>query len=167
MKNAPRITDYLNEESKNRFEQVKKYLQQMDIDYVVDSNVVRGLDYYDHTVFEIEAMVEGFGSQNILGGGGRYNTLSSQLGGPDVPGIGFAMGLGRLMLAIEKEGIELPISNDIDAFVMYVSDTEKEYAATLVQELRMSGFKVDTEYTGRTLKAQFKQADRLNSRFLS
>lgn len=166
MKNAPRITDYLNEESKNRFEQVKKYLQQMDIDYVVDSNVVRGLDYYDHTVFEIEAMVEGFGSQNILGGGGRYNTLSSQLGGPDVPGIGFAMGLGRLMLAIEKEGIELPISNDIDAFVMYVSDTEKEYAATLVQELRMSGFKVDTEYTGRTLKAQFKQADRLNSRFL-
>ena len=166
MKNAPKITDYLNEESKNRFEQVKKYLQQMDIDYVVDSNVVRGLDYYDHTVFEIEAMVEGFGSQNILGGGGRYNTLSSQLGGPDVPGIGFAMGLGRLMLAIEKEGIELPISNDIDAFVMYVSDTEKEYAATLVQELRMSGFKVDTEYTGRTLKAQFKQADRLNSRFL-
>lgn len=166
MKNAPRITDYLNEESKNRFEQVKKYLQQMDIDYVVDSNVVRGLDYYDHTVFEIEAMVEGFGSQNILGGGGRYNTLSSQLGGPDVPGIGFAMGLGRLMLAIEKEGIGLPISNDIDAFVMYVSDTEKEYAATLVQELRMSGFKVDTEYTGRTLKAQFKQADRLNSRFL-
>lgn len=166
MKNAPRITDYLNEESKNRFEQVKKYLQQMDIDYVVDSNVVRGLDYYDHTVFEIEAMVEGFGSQNVLGGGGRYNTLSSQLGGPDVPGIGFAMGLGRLMLAIEKEGIELPISNDIDAFVMYVSDTEKEYAATLVQELRMSGFKVDTEYTGRTLKAQFKQADRLNSRFL-
>ena len=166
MKNAPRITDYLNEESKNRFEQVKKYLQQMDIDYVVDSNVVRGLDYYDHTVFEIEAMLEGFGSQYFLGGGGRYNTLSSQLGGPDVPGIGFAMGLGRLMLAIEKEGIELPISNDIDAFVMYVSDTEKEYAATLVQELRMSGFKVDTEYTGRTLKAQFKQADRLNSRFL-
>ena len=80
--------------------------------------------------------------------------------------MGFAMGLGRLMLAIEKENIELPIDNSLDAFVMYVSDTEKDYATTLVQELRMNGFKIDTEYTGRGLKAQFKQADRLNSKFL-
>lgn len=166
MKKAPKIIDYLNDESCKRFENVQEYLTQMDIDFEVNPNVVRGLDYYDHTVFEIEAMVEGFGSQNVLGGGGRYNSLSSQLGGPEVPGIGFAMGIGRLMLAIEKEGIELPIDNTIDCFVMYVSDTEKEYAATLVQELRMSGFKVDTEYTGRGLKSQFKQADRLNSKFL-
>ena len=166
MKKAPKIIDYLNDESRKRFENVQEYLTQMDIDFEVNPNVVRGLDYYDHTVFEIEAMVEGFGSQNVLGAGGRYNSLSSQLGGPEVPGIGFAMGIGRLMLAIEKEGIELPIDNTIDCFVMYVSDTEKEYAATLVQELRMSGFKVDTEYTGRGLKSQFKQADRLNSKFL-
>ena len=166
MKNAPKITDYLNEASKERFEKVKKYLAYMDIDYVVNTNVVRGLDYYDHTVFEVEALVDGFGSQNVLCGGGRYNNLVKQLGGPDTPGMGFAMGLGRLMLAIELEDIKLPIDNDLDAFVMYVSDTEKEYATTLIQELRMSGFKVDTETTGRALKAQFKQADRLNSKFL-
>lgn len=166
MKNAPKIVDYLNEESKNRFEQVKKYLGLMDIDYEVDSNVVRGLDYYSHTVFEIEADIADFGAQNVLGGGGRYNGLVEQIGGPSTPGVGFAMGFGRLMLAIEKEGIELPINNEIDAFVMYVSDTEKDYAATLVQELRMNGFKIETEYTGRGLKGQFKQADRLNSRFL-
>ena len=166
MKNAPKITDYLNKESKERFEKVQKYLDLLDIEYVVDPAVVRGLDYYDHTVFEIEAKVEGFGSQNVLGAGGRYNGLVKQLDGPDVPGIGFAMGLGRLMLAIEKEGIELPIDESIDVYVMYVSDTEKDYATTLVQELRMNGFKVDTEYTGRGLKAQFKQADRLNSKFL-
>ena len=166
MKNAPKITDYLNEESKTRFEQVQKYLDLLDIEYVVDPNVVRGLDYYDHTVFEIEAAVKDFGAQNVLGAGGRYNGLVKQLGGPDTPGIGFAMGLGRLMLAIEKEEIELSVNDDIDAFIMYVSDTEKDYATTLTQELRMNGFKVDTEYTGRGLKAQFKQADRLNSKFL-
>ena len=166
MKNAPKITDYLNEESKKRFEAVQKYLDLLDIEYVVDPNVVRGLDYYDHTVFEIEAAVKDFGAQNVLGAGGRYNNLIKQLGGPDTPGIGFAMGLGRLMLAIEKEEIELPVNDDIDAFIMYVSDTEKDYATTLTQELRMNGFKVDTEYTGRSLKAQFKQADRLNSKFL-
>lgn len=166
MKNAPKIIDYLNENSKERFEKVKKYLELLDIDYVVDSKVVRGLDYYDHTVFEIEATIEGFGTQNVLGGGGRYNGLVSSLGGPEVQGIGFASGLGRLMLAISKEKIKLPIEDSIDVFVMYVSDTEKDYAATLVQELRMNGFKVETEYTRRTLKSQFKQADRLNSKFL-
>ena len=167
MKNAPKITEYLNEESKKRFETVQKYLDLLDIEYVINPRIVRGLDYYDHTVFEVEAMVEGFGSQNVLGAGGRYNGLVKELGGPEIPGMGFAMGIGRLMLAIEKEEIKLPIEDSIDAFVMYVSDTEKDYATTLVQELRMNGFKVDTEYTGRGLKAQFKQADRLNSRFLS
>ena len=166
MKDAPKILDYLNKESKDRFDAVKKYLGLMDIDYIVDTNVVRGLDYYCHTVFEIEADIKDFGSQNVLGGGGRYNGLVSELGGPDVSGVGFAMGLGRLMIAIEKEGIELPINTKLDAFVMYVSDTEKDYATTLVQELRMNGFRVDTEYTGRGLKGQFKQADRLNSKYL-
>ena len=166
MKNAPKIIDYLNTESKERFDKVQKYLSLLDIEYVVEPKVVRGLDYYDHTVFEVEAMVEGFGSQNVLGAGGRYNGLVKALGGPDMPGMGFAMGIGRLMLAIEKENIKLPVEESIDAFVMYVSDTEKDYATTLVQELRMNGFKVDTEYTGRGLKTQFKQADRLNSKFL-
>ena len=166
MNNAPKILDYLNDASKERFEKVKKYLSLLDVDYEVNSSIVRGLDYYDHTVFEVEADIKDFGAQNVIGAGGRYNGLVKQLDGPEIPGMGFASGLGRLMLAIDKENIKLPIENDIDCFVMYVSDTEKDYATTLVQELRLNGFKVDTEYTGRGLKGQFKQADRLNSKFL-
>ena len=166
IKNAPVTIDYLNEESVKHFEDVKRYLSLMDIDYEVDKKLVRGLDYYNYTVFEIEAKVEGFGSNNVLAGGGRYNGLAKMLDGPDTPAIGFAMGIGRLVMALELENINIPINDKLDAFVMYVSDTEKDYATTLVQELRMNGFKVDTEYTSRSLKAQFKQADRLNSKFL-
>lgn len=166
IKNAPITSDYLNEESKKHFESVKKYLSLMDIDYEVEPKLVRGLDYYNHTVFEIEAHVEGFGANNVLAGGGRYNGLVSSLGGPETSAVGFALGLGRLALALDLEGIEVVPEDSLDAFVMYVSDTEKEYATTLVQELRMNGFKVDTEYTGRSLKSQFKQAEHLNSRYL-
>ena len=166
MKNAPKTIDYLNDNSKERFEKVKEYLDLMQIDYVVDPKVVRGLDYYNHTVFEIEADIEGFGAQNVIGGGGRYNGLTEQLGGPETPCMGFAAGYDRLMLAIEKEGIKLPISDSVDAFIMYVNEDEKKYSAYLTQELRMAGFKIETEYTGRALKGQFKQADRLNSKYL-
>ena len=166
LKNAPRTIDYLNEESKKRFDTVKEYLTELEIDYEVDPTIVRGLDYYNHTVFEIEAHVEGFGSNNVLAGGGRYNGLVELLDGPSTPGIGFALGMGRLMMALDLEDIKLPILDDVEAFIMYVSDTEKKYALSLVQMLRMSGFRVETEYTGRGLKAQFKQADRLNSKFL-
>lgn len=166
IKNAPRTLDYLNEESKLHFENVKKYLGLMDIDYEVDTKLVRGLDYYNHTVFEIEAHVEGYGANNVLAAGGRYNGLVSMLGGPETPAVGFALGLGRVVMALDLEGIEVVEKNSIDAFVMYVSDAEKEYATTLVQELRMNGFKVDTDYTGRSLKSQFKQADNLNAKYL-
>ena len=166
IQNAPTTTDYLNEESKKRFVQLQEYLNELGIDYEVDPKIVRGLDYYNHTVFEIEAKVEGFGSNNVLGGGGRYNGLVDLLGGPKTPGVGFASGLERVIQALDLEEVKLPINNDIDVYVMYVSDTEKKYALSLVQELRMNGFKVDTEYMARTLKGQFKQADRLNSKYL-
>ena len=166
IKNAPVMLDYLNEESKNRFMDVQNYLDVLDIDYEVDPKIVRGLDYYSHTVFEIEATVKDFGSNNVLAGGGRYDTLVSNLGGPETPGIGFACGLGRLVMALDKENIELPINNQLDAFVLYVNDTEKEYAMALTQDLRLQGFRVETEYMGRALKGQFKQADRLNAKFL-
>lgn len=166
IKNAPKTLDSLNEESKKHFEDVKKYLSLMDIEYVVEPKLVRGLDYYNHTVFEIEAKVEGFGSNNVLAAGGRYNGLVEMLDGPETPAVGFACGIGRILLALEKEEIEVVKEDNLDAFIMYVSETEKEYATTLTQELRMNGFKVDTEYTGRGLKGQFKQADRLNSKFL-
>jgi len=166
MKNAPVTLDYLNKESKERFEKVKEYLDAMAIDYEVVPTLVRGLDYYNHSVFEIEAKVEGFGSNNVLAGGGRYNGLVSKLGGPETCGIGFAAGVGRVISALDKEGIELPINNSVDAFVMYVNDEEKKIATSLVQDLRMNGFSVETEYNGRSLKSQFKQADRLNSKLL-
>lgn len=166
IKNAPVTIEHLNEESKKYFEDVKKYLNLLDIEYEVNTKLVRGLDYYNHTVFEIEAKVEGFGSNNVLAGGGRYNGLVKLLDGPDTSAVGFALGVGRLVNALDLEKIELPINNSLDVFVMYVSDTEKDFATTLVQELRMNGFSVDTEYTGRGLKGQFKQADRYNSKFL-
>ena len=166
LKNAPKTIDYLNEESKKRFESVQEYLNELEIDYEVDSKLVRGLDYYNHTVFEIEASVEGFGSNNVLAGGGRYNGLVNTLDGPETACIGFACGLGRIIQALDLEEVKLPIIDDLEVFVMYVSDTEKKYAASLVNYLRANGFRVDTEYTGRGLKAQFKQADRLNSKYL-
>jgi len=166
LKNAPKTIDYLNEESKARFEEVKNYLNELEIDYEVDPNLVRGLDYYNHTVFEIEADVEGFGANNVLGGGGRYNGLVETLDGPETACMGFASGFGRVMQALELEKVDLPIHDDVEVFVMYVSDTEKKYAASLTQYLRANGFRVDTEYTGRGLKAQFKQADRLNAKYL-
>lgn len=165
MKTAPKTIDYLNEESKDRFEKVKEYLEIMQVKYVVDPSVVRGLDYYNHTVFEIEADIEGFGAQNVIGGGGRYNNMVEQLGGPSTPAIGFAAGFDRLMIALEKENKLPKIDNSVDLFLLYVNEDEKKYAAYLTNELRMSGFIVETDYLARSLKAGFKQADRLNSKF--
>ena len=165
LKNAPKTLDYLNDESRDRFEKVQEFLDTMQISYTIDPNIVRGLDYYNHTVFEIEAKVEGFGSNNVLGGGGRYNGLVNQLDGPETPCVGFATGIGRLAMAIELEKVKLPLIESVDLFLLYVNDDEKKYAAYLSQELRKYGFIVETEYTGRGLKAQFKQADRLNARF--
>jgi len=167
LKNAPKIIDYLTDESKTRFEKVLEYLDLLKIDYVVNPNIVRGLDYYNHTVFEIEAKVNGFGSQNVIGAGGRYNSLVEELEGPkNTSCMGFASGVGRVLLALEKENIILPIEDDIDLFLLYVNEEEKKYAMYLAQEMRMNGFKVEMDYLNRSLKGQFKQADRLNSKYL-
>ncbi len=165
LKNAPTTLDFLNEESRDRFEKVQEYLDIMQIKYEINPRIVRGLDYYNHTVFEIEAKVDGFGSNNVLGGGGRYNGLVNQLDGPETPCVGFASGIGRLVMALELENVKMPIVEDIDLFLMYVNEDEKKYAAYLAQELRLAGFIVDTEYTGRSLKGQFKQADRLGAKY--
>ena len=166
MKKAPKTLDYLNEESRDRFEKVCDYLDVLGVKYEINPSIVRGLDYYNHTVFEIEAKVKGFGSNNVIGAGGRYNGLVSQLDGPDTACVGFASGIGRLVMALELEKVKLPIVDDIDLFLMYVNEEEKKYALYLAQELRVAGFVVDTEYNGRGLKGQFKQADRLNAKFI-
>lgn len=166
MKNAPKTIDYLEEEDKKRFDEVCKYLDAMQIDYIIDPKVVRGLDYYTHTVFEIVADVKDLAPNLALAAGGRYNNMIKELGGPDTPSIGFAGGMDRIMLAIEKEEIELDYRDKIDCYIMYVNDEEKEYATTLNQILRVNGFVTDMEYLGRNLKGQFKQADRLNAKYL-
>ena len=166
LKSAPTTLDYLNEESRDRFEKVQDYLDIMQIKYEINPRIVRGFDYYNLTVFEIEAKVDGFGSNNVLGGGGRYNGLVNQLDGPETPCVGFASGIGRLVMALELEKVKMPIVEDVDLFLMYVNEDEKKYAAYLAQELRLAGFIVDTEYTGRGLKGQFKQADRLNAKYI-
>ena len=162
MKNAPRTLDFLNEESKNRFELLKKMLDKMNINYEVDTKLVRGLDYYNHTVFEIV-----IDNSYALGGGGRYNGLVETLGGPSIPAVGFAMGYDRTMLALDEQNVKFDLNDGIDLYILYVSDTEKEMAATLTQALRLNGYIVETDLMKKSLKAQFKSVDRYNSKFLT
>lgn len=166
MKNVPTTIDYLNDYSKKYFENVKKYLDSLGIEYEVDTKIVRGLDYYSHTVFEVTAEIKDFGSQNVLCGGGRYDGLVEQLDGPSTPGIGFALGLERLLNALEAENIEIGSKDEIDLYMTYMSDNEKDVALGLTMDLRLNGFKVELDYMNRNLKSNFKQADRLNTRFI-
>ncbi len=166
IKNAPTTIEYLNEESKKRFEDLKDMLDLLKIDYEVDPKIVRGLDYYNHVVFEIEDVNENMGINNIIGGGGRYNGLVSQLDGPETACVGFASGIGRILDAVEAEKVELPITDSVDLFLLYVNDDEKKSAIYYADELRMAGYVVDTEYTGKSLKSQFKKADKLNAKYI-
>ena len=166
MKSAPKTIDYLNATSKNHFNKVKEYLDAMGIEYVVNPSVVRGLDYYTHTVFEVEADIKDFGSQNVLCGGGRYNSLVEMIGGPVTSGVGFALGLERLLNAIEAENIKLPIKEDLDIYVAPMSENELSYAINLTQVLRLTGYSVDMDSMNRKLANNFKQADRLNANYV-
>ena len=166
MKNCPKTIDYLNETSKIHFDKVKEYLTSLNIDYTVNPNVVRGLDYYTHTVFEVEAAIEGFGSQNVLCGGGRYDSLVEALDGPSTPAVGFALGMERLISALELEGINLAPTNSLDVYIVPMSDSEKGYAMDLCSTLRLSGFKTDIDYMNRNIKSNFKQADKLEAKFV-
>lgn len=165
LKNAPKTIDYLNQESLDRYNKLKEYLDLMEIDYIEDYSLVRGLDYYDHTVFEGVVTIDNEASL-ALGGGGRYNGLVSTLDGPDTPAVGFAIGVDRTMLILDNLNIKLKIEEGIDVYVMYVSDTEKETAAYIVQNLRMNGFKTETDYLNKNLKAQFKSSDRFKAKYL-
>ncbi len=166
LKNAPKTLEYLNEESKDRFEKLKDYLDMMEIEYEIDESLVRGLDYYNHTVFEIVGDIPEFGSQNVLGGGGRYNGLIKELDGPEMPAVGFAMGLDRTILAMETLNVNFKIRDNIDIFIMYGNEEEKETATYLIQDLRMNGFVCETDLMNKSFKNQFKSADRFSSKYL-
>ncbi|CAI7726651.1 MULTISPECIES: histidine--tRNA ligase [Bacillus] len=167
MATAPSIQDYLNEESRTYFEKVKQYLTDLGIEYVVDPNLVRGLDYYNHTAFEIMSNAEGFGAITTLAGGGRYDGLVEGIGGPESPGIGFAMSIERFLSAIDAEKIELPVQDGIDLYIAALGDQAKDYAVGLLNRLRKEGISSEMDYTGKKLKAQFKAADRLKAKFIA
>lgn len=165
MKSAPSILDYLNEESRSYFEKVQSYLKAMNIDFVVDPALVRGLDYYNHTAFEIMHEGEGFGAITTLCGGGRYNGLVEQFGGPSTPGIGFALSIERLLMALDAEGIEIPRKSSLDCYLVALGEKAVERAVPLLYELRKAGISADKDYLNKKIKAQLKQADRLEAKF--
>ena len=166
MKNVPKMSDYLNEESKNHFKKVKEYLESMEIAYEINENLVRGLDYYTHTVFEIEVNIDGFGSQNVLGAGGRYNNLVEEIGGPKTPAVGFAIGIERLLLALEASNIDIEDEETLDIYAFSLSENEIPYTLSIVNTLRLNGFNVDMDLNNRNIKNNFKHADNLNAKFI-
>lgn len=167
MKTAPSILEYLNEESRSYFEKVQKHLTDLEIEFVVDPTLVRGLDYYNHTAFEIMSEAEGFGAITTLCGGGRYNGLAEEIGGPETPGIGFALSIERLIAALQAENVELPIEQGIDCYLVSMGDAAKDYTIKLAYQLRNAGFTVEKDYNDRKVKAQFKSADRLEAKFVA
>ncbi len=165
-KNAPRTIDYLNEESTKRFNDVLNYLNALEIEYEVDSSVIRGLDYYNHTVFEVMASVDGFGAQNVMCGGGRYDSLVEDLDGPKTSAVGFAIGLERLMMALEFEGLDKEFEdNKIDTYIIPLDDAALEFAFSFNAALRMVGLTSEIDYCKRSLKSNLKQAERLGATF--
>lgn len=163
IKNAPKTLDYLNEESKSYFEEVKSFLESLGIPFIEDSTLVRGLDYYSHTVFEIISDIPELGKANTLCGGGRYDGLVELLGGPSTPGIGFAMGIERIIILLKELECYVP-DRELDVFVMNLDNTN--YAFQIIDDLRLSEFSVETDYTGKNMKGMWKLVDKLNPKFV-
>ncbi len=164
--NAPQILDYLTTESKTHFETVIAMLDALGIVYEVDSNMVRGLDYYTHTIFEIMHDSDALGTQSTICAGGRYDNLIEEFGGESTPGFGFGIGIERVLLTLDSEGIELPTIDTIDAYVVHLGDETNVEALKLVQAIRNAGFSADRDYMGRKAKAQFKSADKAKARLV-
>lgn len=163
IKNTPKTLDYLNEESKSYFEEVKSSLESLGIPFIEDSTLVRGLDYYSHTVFEIISDIPELGKANTLCGGGRYDGLIELLGGPSTPGIGFAMGIERIIILLKELECYVP-DRELDVFVMNLDNTN--YAFQIIDDLRLSEFSVETDYTGKNMKGMWKLVDKLNPKFV-
>jgi histidyl-tRNA synthetase len=163
---APAILDYLCPDCSEHFARVQQYLGLLDIPFRLNTELVRGLDYYTHTTFEVT--LEGIGAQGSLAGGGRYNNLVEEIGGPAVPAIGAAIGLERVMLALEQQGVELPLPSARPIFVTVADARSEELtreALCLLSELRRAGYPAEKDMAGRSLKAQMKQAGRLGAKW--
>ena len=158
-KNAPIILDYMCEECDSHFAEVKKYLDILNIPYTVDPGIVRGLDYYTKTIFEI------LNDDFTVCGGGRYDRLIEQLGGPEMPAVGFALGIERLLLTLKNEGIEIPSEGLYDLYVGARGEEGKLASFKLANTLRTRGIKTEINHMGRSLKAEMKYANKIGAKF--
>ena len=164
MENAPLLIEYLDEESLQHFEKVKQTLLTAQIPFEIDTKLVRGLDYYTHTTFEV---VSGsVGSQSALCGGGRYNLLVKELGGGETPGVGFAAGIERILLACENEKSFLLDDEKIDLFIVTIEKGLEKFAYQTAVDFRRKGLIVDLDYLSRSVKAQMREANRLNAKYV-
>jgi len=163
-KGAPKILDYICDDCKNHFEKVKSLLTIAGVPFEVDAGIVRGLDYYTKTVFEFVS--NNIGAQGTICGGGRYDGLISQLGGADVPGVGFALGIERLLLLMENIGVDIPNLNKVKLYLAPMGDSESEKAFELATALRTQGIICEFDHMNRGIKAQFKYADKIGAKFV-
>ncbi len=163
--NAPSILDYICDDCSSHFERLKKLLDLSGVEYKVNPKIVRGLDYYTKTVFEFVS--ENIGAQGTVCGGGRYDGLVEQLGGTNVPGIGFAMGIERLLLLLADVGVEIPNDGKVKIYLAPMGERESEVAFTLVNKLRLNGIVAETDHMNRGVKAQFKYADKIGTEYVA
>ena len=162
-KDAPATVDYLCEECDNHFSELKSYLDAQGIKYTVDTKIVRGLDYYTKTVFEF--ICKGIGAQSTVCGGGRYDGLMEQLGGPSLPGIGFGMGLTRIILAMQESGVADIPENKPVLYIAPMGAPARAKAMKIVSDLRDLGYYAECDISARSLKAQMKYADKIGARY--
>ena len=160
---APILLDHICDDCNEHFEKLKNYLDKMGIKYNVDGTIVRGLDYYTKTVFEIVS--KNIGAQGTVCGGGRYNGLVSSLGGPEMPGVGFGLGMERLMLLLDNLNIEIPNNETPDVFIANIGEAADFYVQNLIAKLRKAGVSAERDYLHRSVKAQMKYADKIGAKY--
>lgn len=162
---APKITDYLCDDCKAHFDGVKELLKEANVDFTVNPYIVRGLDYYTRTVFEF--VTTSLGSQGTVCGGGRYDNLIAQIGGNSTPGVGFGMGIERVLMLMEAEGVEIPLPSPVKVYVAAMGENAYKKAFGVVSKLRDNGVKAELDHAGRGVKAQFKYADKIGAEFVA
>lgn len=166
LKDRPMLKDFLCDDCKEHFSTLLKLLDSAKINYVVDYNVVRGLDYYTRTVFEFFASVEGMGSVGVVGGGGRYNYLVEELGGPSTPAVGFGMGIERLLMVIEMTKREIPNENRVQVYIAKQPTLDTTKDIEIAKLLRDKGITTEVDLLDRSFKAQFKYANKINAKYV-
>lgn len=166
LKDRPKLQDFLCDDCKAHFNSLLKLLDTAKINYVVDYNVVRGLDYYTRTVFEFFANIQGMGSVGVVGGGGRYNYLVEELGGPHTPAVGFGMGIERLLMVLEMTGKEIPDTNRVQVYIAKQPSLDTTKDVEIAKLLRDNGITCEVDLLDRSFKAQFKYANKIGAKYV-